>query len=137
MGTCGRAVSQYVLDTHACLFALAAPRKLGRKAKNALQRADQHGETVWLPAAVVAEVVMLKELGRTEIGLPELRGAFATTYWRFLPLDLDQLDEFAALTGIRDPFDRLIVAATRRSGANLISRDRKLRETGLVNIVWS
>jgi PIN domain nuclease of toxin-antitoxin system len=130
-------VSEYVLDTHACLFALAAPAKLGRRARSALRRADELGETVWLPAAVVAEVVMLKELGRTELGLPALREAFAGTCWRFLPLDLDQLDEFAALTGIRDPFDRLIVAATRRTGAKLISRDRRLSETGLVDVTWS
>jgi len=130
-------VSEYVLDTHACLFALAAPAKLGRRARSALRRADELGETVWLPAAVVAEIVMLKELGRTELGLPALREAFASTCWRFLPLDLDQLDEFAALTGIRDPFDRLIVAATRRTGAKLISRDRRLSETGLVDITWS
>lgn len=130
-------MAEYVLDTHTCLFALAAPRKLGRRAKRTLQKADDRGETVWLPAAVVAEVLMLKELGRTELGLPALREAFATTCWRFLPLDLDQLDEFAALTGIRDPFDRLIVAATRHTGAKLISRDGGLRETGLVDIVWS
>jgi PIN domain nuclease of toxin-antitoxin system len=130
-------VSEYVVDTHASLFALAAPRKLGRKATRTLRRADERGETVWVPAAVVAEVLLLRELGRTEIGLPELREAFATTCWRFLPLDLDQLDEFAALTRIRDPFDRLIVAAARRARAKLVSRDRELRETGLVDIIWS
>jgi len=130
-------VAEYVLDTHACLFALGAPRRLGRQARNALERADRRGETVWLPAAVAAEVVMLKELGRTELGLPDLREAFETTSWRFLPLDLDQVDEFSALGAIRDPFDRLILAATRRTGAKLISRDGRLAESGLVDVVWS
>ena len=102
-----------------------------------LEGADRLGETVWLPAAVAAEVVILRELGRTELGLPVLQEAFETTSWRFLPLDLDQVDEFAALGTIRDPFDRLIVAATRRAGAKLISRDRALAESGLVDVVWS
>jgi predicted nucleic acid-binding protein len=84
-----------------------------------LEGADRLGETVWLPAAVAAEVVMLRELGRTELGLPVLQ------------------EEFAALGTIRDPFDRLIVAATRRAGAKLISRDRALAESGLVDVVWS
>ena len=130
-------MAEYVLDTHACLFALASPRKLGRRARSVLEGADRLGETVWLPAAVAAEVVILRELGRTELGLPVLQEAFETTSWRFLPLDLDQVDEFAALGTIRDPFDRLIVAATRRAGAKLISRDRALAESGLVDVVWS
>jgi PIN domain nuclease of toxin-antitoxin system len=130
-------MAEYVLDTHACLFALAEPKKLGRAALRALERADARGETVWLPAAAAAEIVMLKELGRTELGLPALERAFEQTCWRFLPLALDQIDEFAALAAIRDPFDRLIVAAARCSAAKLISRDDKLRELGLVDVVWS
>jgi PIN domain nuclease of toxin-antitoxin system len=127
---------EHVLDTHACVFALAAPRKLGRRARAALERADERGETVWLPAAVAAEIVMLKEMGRTDIGLPALRATFESTCWRFLPLDLDQIDEFAALGAIRDPFDRLIIAPARRTGAKLISRDRSLAESGLAEGVW-
>ncbi|HUF75252.1 MAG TPA: type II toxin-antitoxin system VapC family toxin [Longimicrobiales bacterium] len=127
---------EYVLDTHACIHALAAPDKLGRRARKALERADQRGERVWVAAAVMAEIVLLKELGRTEIGLPTLREAFETTCWRFLALDLDQLDEFASLGTIRDPFDRLIVAAARRTGAKLISRDERLADSGLVGLVW-
>lgn len=129
-------MANYVLDTHACLFALAAPKKLGQRARRALDQADQKGHTVWLPAAVAAEVVLLKELGRTALGLPALREAFERTCWRFLPLDLRQVDEFAGLSAIRDPFDRLIVAAARSVGAKLVTRDARLEELGLVEIVW-
>jgi PIN domain nuclease of toxin-antitoxin system len=54
-----------------------------------------------------------------------------------LALDLEQLEEFAALASIRDPFDRLIVAAARRTRAKLVSRDAKLAECGLVETVWA
>jgi PIN domain nuclease of toxin-antitoxin system len=56
---------------------------------------------------------------------------------RFLPLDLSQLEEFVALTGIRDPFDRLIVSAARHLRASLLTRDASLEETGLVETIWS
>lgn len=92
---------------------------------------------MWLPAAVAAEVVLLKELGRTALGLPELRAVFEQTNWRYLPLGLEQIDHFAALAAIRDPFDRLIVAAARAAGAKLISRDEPLQQLGLVDVVWS
>ena len=129
-------MAEYILDTHACLFALAAPRRLGRRARKALAQADRLGETVWVPAAVAAEVVLLKELGHTELGIPALRDAFARTSWRFLHLDFEQIDEFAALGALRDPFDRLIVAAARRTGAKLISRDARLASSGLVDVTW-
>jgi len=129
-------MAELVLDTHACLFALAAPKKLGRRARRVLEKADQQGHTVWLPAAVVAEVLILKELGRTDLGLPALREVFEHSCWRFLALDLQQIDEFAVLSAIRDPFDRLIVAAARSVGAKLISRDAALEELGLVDIIW-
>jgi PIN domain nuclease of toxin-antitoxin system len=130
-------MAEYVLDTHACLFALAAPKKLGRRARRVLEQADAREHRVWVPAAVAAEIAMLKELRRTELGIPALKQAFENTGWRFLALDLDQIDEFAALASIRDPFDRLIVAAARSVGAKLISRDAMLKELGLVEIVWA
>jgi PIN domain nuclease of toxin-antitoxin system len=35
-----------------------------------------------------------------------------------------------------DPFDRLIVATARRHGLELLSRDKTISKSGLVNVVW-
>jgi len=132
------AVADYVLDTHACVFALAAPAKLGQRARRTLKRAELERAAVWIPAAAAAEIVLLRELGRTDLGLSSLRAACeSSASWRVLPLDLEQIDEFASLAAIRDPFDRLIVAAARRLRAKLISRDAFLAESGLVETIWS
>lgn len=131
-------MAEYVLDTHACVFALAAPKRLGAAARKALRRVESGHGRAWIPAAVVAEVVLLRELGRTTVGLPELRSAMeGAAELRFLPLDIDQLDQFAALAAIRDPFDRLILGAARSIGAKLISRDAGLAASGLAEVVWS
>jgi PIN domain nuclease of toxin-antitoxin system len=131
-------VADYVLDTHACIFALAAPTKLGRRARQVLQRAEIERKSVFIPVAAAAEIVLLHELGRTDLGLPSLRAACErSTSWRILPLDIEQVDEFASLTSIRDPFDRLIVAAARRLRAKLVSRDSLIQESGLVETIWS
>lgn len=130
-------MADFVLDTHACLFALGAPRKLGRGAQRALRQVEAGRSTAWIPAAVVAEIVLIHELGRTSIGLPQLRAAVeAMPRLRFLPLDLAQLDEFAAHRGIKDPFDRLILSAARATGAKLVTRDGVLQESGLAAVVW-
>lgn len=128
----------YVLDTHACVFSLAAPGKLGAKARRAMQSVEAGESQAWVPAAVVAEIILLRELGRIEIGLSHLKTAMEqAAALRFLPLDLRQLDEFAALAALRDPFDRLIVSASRAVGAKLITKDRSIAGQGLVQTVWS
>ena len=131
-------MADYVLDTHACIFALAAPAKLGRRARRAIERAELERKAIWIPAAAAAEIVLLHELGRTDFGLPSLRSASERSEsWRVLPLDLEQVDEFASLATIRDPFDRLIVAAARRLRAKLVSRDAAIEASGLVETIWS
>lgn len=131
-------MADYVLDTHACVFALASPKKLGGKAKRALQSVESGASIGWIPAAVVAEIVLLHELGRSGIGLQQLEAAMEDApSLRFLPLDQPQLREFAVHTGIRDPFDRLIISAARATHARLITRDEDLAETNLVQTVWS
>jgi PIN domain nuclease of toxin-antitoxin system len=129
-------VASYVLDTHACVIALAAPKKLGPRARRALEAAEKRGEAIWVPAAAATEVVMLKELGRTAVGAPALRAAFDTGTWKFLPLDWNQVDIFATLASVRDPFDRLIVAAARATASKIVSRDAELEELGMVDVVW-
>ena len=95
---------KYVVDTHACVFLLAAPRKLGANARRALERVESGRDAAWVPAAVVAEIVLLHELGRIRIGLPQLRETFdSVPRLSFLPLEIDQLDHFVSLTSIRDP----------------------------------
>jgi PIN domain nuclease of toxin-antitoxin system len=104
---------RYVLDTHACIFMLASPRKLGANARAAIARVETGRDEAWIPAAAVAEVLLLKELGRIAIGLSQLQSVFRSApSLQFLSLDLAQLDEFVALASIRDPFDPCSSAST-------------------------
>ncbi len=124
-------MTDYVLDTHACVFALVAPKRLGAAAQAALRNVEEGRGIAWIPA-VAAEVVLLREVGRISIGLQQLMSAMERTpSLRFLALDLPQLSEFAAHTGIRDPFDRLIIGACRTVGAKLVTKDRFLK-----NAAW-
>ena len=130
-------VADIVLDTHACVYALIAPARLGKAARQALAGVEAGRTVAWVPAAVAAEIVVLRELDRIRIGLPELRTAMErSSFLRFLALDLRQLDEFAAHRSIADPFDRLIVSACRTIDARLVSRDTALADSGLVRVVW-
>jgi PIN domain nuclease of toxin-antitoxin system len=122
----------YVLDTHASVFMLTVPRRLGKAARSAIERVEEGQDQAWLPAAVVAEMLILRDPGRVRLGLPDLRRAMeAAPALRFLPLDLTQLDLFASLASLRDP------SAARSIGAMLVTRDGAIADTGLVETVWS
>ena len=55
---------------------------------------------------------------------------------RILPHDLAQAREFVLLAPLRDPFDRMIVAAALAVGKPLLTADTRIRESGLVEVVW-
>jgi PIN domain nuclease of toxin-antitoxin system len=129
-------VAKYLLDTHAVIHALIAPHKLGRKARTALMSVAAGRDDAWVPAVAVAELIMLRERGRTTIGISQLQTVFEQSGWALLPLDINQLNEFAALAALVDPFDRLIAAAARSQKAKLISADRRIADSGLVEVVW-
>lgn len=52
---------------------------------------------------------------------------------RVLALDLAQAREFAPLPGIRDPFNRLMVAAARAVRCLLVTADEALAASGPVD----
>lgn len=50
--------------------------------------------------------------------------------------DSQLLLEAAALTGIKDPYDRLIVAQARVAGLPLVTGDEEIQNSQLVRTVW-
>lgn len=127
----------YILDTHTFIHALVAPEKLGRVAAKALHTVEAGKAVAFIPAAVLAEIALLHERGRIVIGISEAKAAMeASSGLRFLPMDMRQIEEFAAHSQIHEPFDRFILAAARTCSAILISRDSMLAESGLIKMIW-
>ncbi|MBN1959944.1 MAG: type II toxin-antitoxin system VapC family toxin [Deltaproteobacteria bacterium] len=130
-------MADYILDTHACIFALSTPKKLGNRARKVLRRVEMGQDVAWIPAAVIAEIVLLYELRRISIAIAEFKIVLENnSSLRFLPLDFKQLEDFAVLSSIREPFDRLIIAAARALNGKLITKDRKIEESKLVPTIW-
>ena len=84
----------------------------------------------------LVETWLLHERGRLRIGPAQLLDAMAGhPGYAVLPFDVEQAIEFGALPTIRDPMDRMIVAAARVMGSRLVSADPRLRGHG-VEVVW-
>ena len=125
------------IDTHALIFYLSAPRKLGKSAAHWLRDAEAGRAQVVVPSAVAIELVLLREAGRKVVGAAEVGALLAVQpSFSLLALDLDQSLEFALLGSLPELFDRLIVAAARTAGVSLITRDAVICDSGLVETIW-
>jgi len=127
-------------DTHALVYHLTGRQKrLGRRARTVFDRADRGLDTVLIPFTVLEEILLLSEAGKIRLRLPFRE--FLLSLMQAENFDLGQNDaqlllEAATLTGIRDPYDRMIVAQARIAGVALMTGDEKIAQSGLVRTVW-
>jgi len=130
----------YVTDTHALVHHVTdRKRRLGRRARDILDRADRGLDTIIVPFTVLEEVLLLSEVGKVQIPLP-FRD-FVISLEKSDNVDLAANDtavilEAATFTTIRDPYDRMIIAQARVSGLPLITGDAIIQESGLIRTVW-
>lgn len=125
------------IDTHALIWYLSRPKKLGRSAARRLREADAGRCEILVPAIVLVELTLLREAGRNVIGVPQVEALLAAQpAFQLQPLDLEQATEFSLLDSLPDPFDRMIVAAARSADVPLISADTVIDASALVETLW-
>lgn len=129
-------MDRLVADTHAIVWHLTAPRKLGAGARRAFAAADAGHSLCCVPAIALVEIALLKERGRIDVSVEDvLRALAGRAGYAFLALDPDQARVLAGLVGLKDPMDRLVLAAARATGSRLVSIDGVLDGFG-VERVW-
>lgn len=130
-------MKEYVLDTHALVMWLTRAARLGKAAKRAVREVDTGRALAFVPCAVAIELTLLGEARRKVPGVGAVAMAMkANDGLRVLPQDFDQAREFALLAVLKDPFDRMIVAAARTTRRPLITSDGIIADSGLVEVIW-
>jgi PIN domain nuclease of toxin-antitoxin system len=126
-----------VIDTHALVWYLSDPKRLGKKARRHLTAVDKGTARLLIPAIVLVELALVREAGRRVLGPVEVEAAIAANgNLEILPLDLAQSKEFVLLGSSRDPFDRMVIAAARVMGVPLLTVDQRIASSGLAHVVW-
>jgi PIN domain nuclease of toxin-antitoxin system len=113
-----------VVDTHAWIWWVSEPARLGRTARRALDRATHIG----VPAICCLEVAALAARRRITLDRPPLEwmnASLALPHVELLPLTPAVAVRAAALPAAfpGDPADRLIVASALLEAAALVTRD--------------
>lgn len=127
------------LDTHILLWWLREDPRLPVSFVDALGQADAENP-LWLSEISLWEIATLHSLGRIELSLPLrdwLDRAVAPPLVRLVGITPAIASEVASLPDSfhRDPADRIIVASARVLGATLLTCDRQIVESGLVDIL--
>lgn len=132
-----------VADSHAVLFYLFAPDQLSDPALEVLGDAEDTDGIV-VSAATLGDLWYAShkagERGLAPGAFESLRSTVLDRETRFevAALDATTMDRLASfpLTGLPDPWDRLIVATAMQLDLPLVTRDRAIRNTGAVQTIW-
>ena len=125
-----------VADTHAIVWHLTDPHRLARGARRAFAAIDAGRWLCHIPVIALVEIWLLHERSRLRLGPAQFLEAIAGhPGYAVLSLDAAQAMEFGALPRVRDPLDRVILAAARATGSRLVSADEALDGHG-VERLW-
>jgi len=127
---------KYLMDTSVFLWALAAPAKLNRRARNLL---SNEREGLFLSAASCWEISLKFGLGKLE--LPEPPAKYVPKWmlnWGIRALDISHRHALAVgdlPLHHQDPFDRILIVQATTEGMVLLTADRMIEKYS-VETIW-
>ncbi len=127
-----------ILDTHAWIWFVDNPAKLGKEALNAIEASIQN-QTLYISSISSWEILLLEKKGRLKLSIPAevwLERCEKTNLFSFIPIDNSISRISVALDIHADPADRFIAATAIYLGATLITKDRKLRDSRKIKTLW-
>jgi PIN domain nuclease of toxin-antitoxin system len=131
-------MKHFLADTHALLFFLSHPNRLGSAARRAFDGLGTTS-TIHVSSLSLWETALLHEKGQLHLaaGYSAWSDALAQEpgiqVESLLPADVEQA---RALAHLPDPFDRLIAGTALRLGVPIISKDSRMKRGGRVRLVW-
>lgn len=129
-------MSNYIADTHALVWYLGGSSRLSDEARVLFDSAIEGESRIFIPAIVVAELMMFAEkhkLIESDKILAKLRAMPGFEFLSLLPETAAKIREITALADIHD---RLIVAEAMIQNMPLISLDAAITKSKLVEVVW-
>lgn len=125
-----------LLDTHAALWLVQGDDRLSPAALSRLQELDR--DEILVSDLMLFELALL--ITKRRVVVDERLGSFLNDFaahFHVLPVDAPIAATAAELALPQgDPFDRIFVATAVRHALPLVTRDREIRDSGLVPTIW-
>lgn len=127
----------YMADTHSLLWAFHTPGKLGRQARLAFEEIASGDSKLLIPVIVVAELIFTVENKPVQADLDKILTTLQISpNIEFVDFDYESAMQLRSLTVIPEMHDRMIVAAAIEHQATLITVDKTITGSGLVDVIW-
>lgn len=127
-----------LLDTHALIWMVSDPKRLSRKAREAIREARAK-TGVAVATITLWELAWLAENGRIQVaGSVEsfVREAVARVMLKALSPEIAALAVRLPAGFPKDPADRIIVSTAMVEGASLVTADERIQQANVVQTIW-
>ena len=127
----------YVADTHGFIWFLTDDKRLGKKAKEIFERADEGKVIIIIPTIVLAELVFICQKKNAAVKFKDVMDKInESSNYIYYNLDIKIISEIANLTQIPEMHDRIITATAKLNRAVLITKDPDIVEAGIIETIW-
>ncbi|HAI68464.1 MAG TPA: VapC toxin family PIN domain ribonuclease [Gammaproteobacteria bacterium] len=134
-------MKEFVTDTHALLWHLFKNERLSPKAANIFNQADNNEVRIDIPNIVLVEIVYLIEKFRIPSesinNLIKLLETKPINY-QLVQIELSTIRAMESISRqlIPDMPDRIITATALELGLPLITKDQKITDAQVVEVIW-
>jgi PIN domain nuclease of toxin-antitoxin system len=123
-----------VTDTHALVWYINGT--LPRVVDDIFKSAENGESTLFIPTVVLVECLYLLENRKIDLNFDDLLRRIEMSR-TFIPTSFNfQLLKLLPEIQVGELHDRIIVATAKMLNARLITKDKEIRNAGIVTIVW-
>ncbi len=126
----------YVTDTHSLVWYFTKDQRLSKKAFKTFEETVREGSII-VPAVVLAEIIYISKKGRIILSfIDTLKKIEEYDNFEIKSLDIDILKIVDAIKFDMEMHDKIIVATAIYFKAGLITRDKKIKQSGLISTIY-
>lgn len=127
---------EYLADTVAVIRHFSRTGKIGGKAKTILTGADQGDNIVYISIISMVEIMYLTDANRIPLDFPEVKKRILELdNYQVIDLNMGIVDVARAIKGL-ELHDRLIVATAKYLNLPILTTDKVIRESNLLEVIW-
>jgi len=127
----------YLADTVTVIRHFSGVGRIGKKARSILEGVEEGDHHLFLSTISLVEILYLSEKNRIRINLGETLDIINDSA-NYSIVDLTtEIVKSAEKIAFPDIFDRLILSTAKYFNAPILTSDRAIRTSGLVEAIWS